>query len=92
MSSVVGILTKGQVFIAVLLFPLSVSLYQYSTHILIYMLLLLGQMGKASEPTPWSRVLPEKLIARQLFKISAVFYGTQRFITAITTARHLSLS
>jgi len=40
--------------------------------------------------TPWSRVL-EQLISFQLVKFPA-FYGTQRFVTTFTSARHLSLS
>ena len=35
--------------------------------------------------------LPEKLTLSQLFKLPA-FYGTRKFITAFTIARHLSLS
>jgi hypothetical protein len=42
--------------------------------------------------TPWSRVLLEKLTGLQLVKKFLAFYGTRRFITAITSARHLSLS
>ena len=42
--------------------------------------------------TPWSRVLPEKLNGFQLVKKFPAFYGTRRFITVFTTARHLSLS
>jgi hypothetical protein len=42
--------------------------------------------------TPWSRVLPEKLKRPELLKKFPAFYGTQRFITAFTRARHLSLS
>jgi len=42
--------------------------------------------------TPWSRVLLEKLTASQLGKKFPAFYGTRRFITAFTSARHLSLS
>jgi len=40
--------------------------------------------------TPWSRVL-EKLTGFQLVEFPAL-YGTRRFITAFTSARHLSLS
>ena len=39
--------------------------------------------------TPWSRVLLEKITGSQVVKI---FYGTRRFITAVTSASHLSLS
>ena len=42
--------------------------------------------------TPCSRVLLEKLSGSQLIKKSPVLYGTQMFITAFTSARHLSLS
>jgi hypothetical protein len=42
--------------------------------------------------SPWSRVLPEKLIGLQLVKKFPAFYGTLRFITTFTSARHLSLS
>ena len=42
--------------------------------------------------TPWSRVLLEKLTRFQLVKKFPAFYGTQMFITAFTSARHLSLS
>jgi len=39
-----------------------------------------------------SRVLLEKLTGLQLFKKFPAFYGTRRFITVFTSARHLSLS
>ena len=42
--------------------------------------------------TPWSRVLLETLTGFQLVKKFHAFYGTRRFITALTSARHLSLS
>ena len=42
--------------------------------------------------TPWRRVLREKLMNSQLFKKFPIFYGTRRFITAFTSARHLSIS
>ena len=42
--------------------------------------------------TPWSRVLLEKLTGLQLVKKFAAFYGTRRFITALTSLRHPSLS
>ena len=41
--------------------------------------------------TVWSRVLLEKLIGFQLVKKCPAFYGTLRFITAVTSALHLSL-
>jgi len=42
--------------------------------------------------TPWSTVLLEKHTAFQLVKKFPAFYVTRRFITAFTSARHLSLS
>ena len=42
--------------------------------------------------TPWCRVLLEKLTALQLVKKFPAFHGTRRFITALTSVRHLSLS
>ena len=42
--------------------------------------------------TPGSIVLPEKLTGLQIVKKFPKFYETQRFITAFTRARHLSLS
>jgi hypothetical protein len=42
-------------------------------------------------PTPWTRVVLEKLADRQLVNKFPAFYGTRRFITAFTRTRHLSL-
>ena len=42
--------------------------------------------------TPWCRVLLEKLTGLQLVKKFPEFHGTRRFITALTSVRHLSLS
>jgi len=41
--------------------------------------------------TPCSRVLLEKLTGSQLVKKFPAFYGTRRFITVLTSARHLTL-
>ena len=41
--------------------------------------------------TPWCRVLLEKLTGLQLVKKFPAFHGTRRFITALTSLRHLSL-
>ena len=41
--------------------------------------------------TPWCRVLLEKLTGLQLVKEFPAFHGTRRFITALTSVRHLSL-
>jgi hypothetical protein len=42
--------------------------------------------------TPWSRVLLEKLSGSAASQEILRFYGTRKFITALTSARHLSLS
>ena len=42
--------------------------------------------------TPWCRVLLEKLTGLQLVKKFPAFHGTRRFITALTSTHHLSLS
>ena len=42
--------------------------------------------------TSWCRVLLEKLTGLQLVKKFPTFHGTRRFITALTSVRHLSLS
>ena len=42
--------------------------------------------------TPQCRVLLEKLTGLQLVKKFSAFHGTRRFITAVTSVRHLSLT
>jgi len=42
--------------------------------------------------TPWCRVLLEQLTVLQLVNKFPAFHGTRRFITALTSVRHLSLS
>ena len=42
--------------------------------------------------TPWCTVLLGKLAGLQLVKKFPAFHGTRRFITALTSLRHLSLS
>ena len=42
--------------------------------------------------TPWNTVLLEKLTFFQPVKKFSLFYGGRRFITAFTSARHMSLS
>ena len=42
--------------------------------------------------TPWCRVLLQQLTCLQLIKKLPAFHGTRRFITAVTSVRHLSLS
>ena len=53
------------------------------------------QFRYADQPyllTPWSRFLLEKLTGLQLVKKFPAFYGTRRFLTALTSVCHLSLS
>jgi len=57
-----------------------VQLMRLLTHLLTYLL------------TPWCRALLEKLTGLQLVKKFPVFHGTRRFITALISVRHLSLS
>ena len=42
--------------------------------------------------TPWRRVLLERLTGLQLVKKFPAYHGTRRFITALTSIRHLSIS
>ena len=42
--------------------------------------------------TPWSRVLLEKLTGSAASQQIPRFFGTRRFITILTSARHMSLS
>jgi len=42
--------------------------------------------------TPWTRVLLEKLIGSQLFKKFPAFYGSRKFITALTSACQLPIT
>ena len=42
-------------------------------------------------PTPWCRVLLEKLTGLQLVKKFPAFHGTRTFITALTSIHHLSI-
>ena len=56
------------------------TLYYYYYYLLTYLI------------TPWSRVLLEKLASLQLVKKFPAFYGTRKFLTAHTSALHLSLS
>ena len=42
--------------------------------------------------TPWCRILLQKLTGLQLVKKFPAFHGTRRFITTLTSVRHLSPS
>ena len=61
-------------------YPLALGLYITLNVPAIYLL------------TPWCRFLPEQLTGLQLVKKFPAFHGTQRFITALTSVHHLSLS
>ena len=50
------------------------------------------QSPKIFSLTPWSWVLPDGPVVHEVVEKSVVFYGTRRFITAFTRARHQSLS
>jgi len=47
---------------------------------------------KAFEITAWSRTLLEKLTVPQPVKQLSVFYGPRRFIAALSSAHHFSIS
>ena len=51
-----------------------------------------GRNSTAAILTPWCRVLLEKVTGSQLLRKFPAFYGTRKFITTLTSARHLSLS
>jgi hypothetical protein len=53
---------------------------------------MLNWMKKQYLLIPWSIVLLEKCTGSELVKKFSTFYGTRRFITAFTGARHRSLS
>jgi len=66
----------------------------YSVYISVHKICIFGfyDMHIYTILTPWSTVLLEKLTSLQLVKKFPTFYGTRRFITAFTSARHLSIS
>ena len=64
----------------------------YNTYLLSYLPTYLLTYFHTYLLTPWSRALLEKLTGLQLVKKFPAFYGTRRFITAFTSARHLSLT
>ena len=85
---------------------ISMFLYRCSVHVLIYWseiikhstLQYTGRLLHFLVPvfdyllTPWCRVLLEKLTGLQLVKKFPAFHRSWRFITALTSVRHLSLS
>jgi len=61
------------------------------TYLLTYLITYLPTYLLTYLLTQWSRVFLEKLTGFQLVKKFPAFYGTQKFITAFASARHLSL-
>ena len=49
-------------------------------------------LSRANLLTPWSRVLLEKLTGSAASQEIPRIFGTRKFITVLTSARHLSLS
>ena len=68
-----------------------ISLWFFRSHLCLVARLLLYAFVTYLR-TPWCRVLLEKLTGLQLVKKFPAFHGTRRFITALTSVRHLSLS
>ena len=75
--------------LTLLLIYLLSNLFTYLTYFLDF---LLTYFLLTYSLTPWSTVLLEKPPVLQPVKKFPAFYGTRRFITAFTSARHLSLS
>ena len=62
-------------------------------HILVYMWFKPSALDiNAYLLTQWSRVLLEKLTGSAASQEISRIFGTRRFITVLTSARHLSLS
>ena len=69
------------------------EMWLHKTHRITFALI----NGNSSTPAPylltsWCRVLLEKLTGLQIVKKFRAHHGTRRFITALTSVRHLSLS
>jgi hypothetical protein len=58
---------------------------------LIEWVVLKFNVGYTNYLIPWSIALLEKLTGLPIVKKFPAFYGTQRFITAFTSTRHLFL-
>jgi len=74
------------------LYPRVVQKYLLLTYLLTYLHTNILTYIQTYLLTPWSKVLLEKLIGFKPVKKFPTFYGTRRFITAFTSASHLSLS
>ena len=78
--------------IYLLTYLLTCFLTYFLTYILTFLLSYLLSFLLTYLLTPWSRVLLEKLTGFQPVKKFPAFHGTRKYITAFTSARHLSLS
>jgi hypothetical protein len=70
------------------------NLHIFLTYIYIYICFIAKRGDGELTPyllTPWSRVLLKRLTSFQLVKKFPAFHRTRKFITAFTSARHLSL-
>jgi len=62
------------------------------THTLLILQLIFPSINNTDLLTPWCRLILEKPTGLQLVKKFPTFHGTRRFITVLTSDRHLSLS
>jgi len=72
--------------------PITCLVSYLITYLFIYLLTYLLTYLITYLLNPGCRVLLEKLTGLQLVKKFSAFHGTRRFITALTSVRHLSLS
>ena len=86
------IVTKTYTYSHSLTYLLTYVLSYLHTYLLTYLLTYVLSYLRTYLLTAWSRALLEKLTGLQLVKKFPAFYGTRRFITALTSVRHLSLS
>jgi len=69
------------------------EVHKGGNHVAITIHSLINLKGEISSLlTPWCRVLLVQLTGLQLVKKFPAFHGTRKFITALTSVRHLSLS
>jgi hypothetical protein len=69
---------------------LSYCFINYILIVIDYTILILDNIPEYF--IPWSRILPKNLAVAQLLKNFPIFYGTHKFITMSTSARHWFLS
>jgi hypothetical protein len=69
-----------------------IAVYTCAAHTLTYLLTYLFTYLLTYLLTPWSKVLLEKLTGFAASQQIPRIYGTRKFITVPTSARHLSLS